>query len=134
MRTTHLHDQHDDSAARAVEYAGDAYAAIRALNHLTIGGPPLPAPTVYAVLGRLGPTGQGLNQALHQIAAALAASVHAYDLYEDDGGDPTTSISRAHTRLTDAAAHAHRVAELLDQAQTALNQQGYRHKSPGGPS
>ena len=47
-----------------------AYEAIRAINHLTSHGP-IPAPTVYRILGELKGVGHLLPQALGQIARGL---------------------------------------------------------------
>ncbi|MGH3812272.1 MAG: hypothetical protein ACRDUV_07410 [Pseudonocardiaceae bacterium] len=138
MTPTRLHHPHEpdepDHSLRAVEYAADTYAALRAFNHATLGGPPLPAPTAYAVLGSLAPAGQALHQGLHQLAAALEASAHVYQLYEDDGTNPAMSLARAHTRLTAAATHARRIAELLDETQAVIAGQGYHHHDPGDPA
>jgi hypothetical protein len=102
-----------------------AHESIRAINHLTIATRPIPAPEIYGVLGHLTPLGYGLDQALRQLARALVASVDAYALYEDDGGDPEQSIAYAIEAMHAAADHATQLGQLLQAAQDDLSRQGY---------
>ena len=46
------------------QHARTAAESVRRINHLTIHGPALPAPVVYAILGPLEQVGYGLHQAL----------------------------------------------------------------------
>jgi hypothetical protein len=115
--------------ARAAELTGladQAAQAVRAINHATITGPPLPAPCVYDVLGALKLLGYGLEQATCQLASRLAASVGAFDLYECDGSDPADHVAAAAAALTRAAETTGVLGELLDTAQTAIAGQGFR--------
>jgi hypothetical protein len=107
------------------ELADQAAQAVRAINHVTITGPALPAPCVYNVLGALKGLGYGLDQATGQLADRLAASDGVFDLYECDGGDPSGSIAAATSALTEAAEHARALGVLLDAAQSAIAGQGY---------
>ena len=107
-----------------VQHADDAYEAIRAINHLTRGA--VPAPTVYDVLGNLKGVGHLLPQALTQLASGLALSLNEYDVYEDDGGVPVQAIATATDHLTRAAELAAQLGVELEQAQSAINGQGYR--------
>ncbi|MGH3529837.1 MAG: hypothetical protein ACRDQ6_21400 [Pseudonocardiaceae bacterium] len=111
--------------ATVVEHAAAAAEAIRAINHLTRGGP-MPAPLVYDVLGALKEAAQRLPQALDQITTALADSMLHYDLTDAPGRDPQFSIIEAGDHLADAARHAEKLAELLEAAQAAIRDQGYR--------
>lgn len=54
---------HDDGSDRVAGWPEVAYESIRALNHLTGGGEPMPAPTLYQVLGELKMIGHGLAPA-----------------------------------------------------------------------
>lgn len=105
--------------------ADSASESVRAINHATITGPPLPAPDVYDVLGALKMLGFGLDQATTQLAARLAASTGVFDLYEYDGGDPEEQIVAATTAMAEAADHARALGVLLDAAQSAIAGQGY---------
>jgi hypothetical protein len=106
--------------------AEQAAQAVRAINHATITGPPLPAPCVYDVLGALKLLGYGLDQATSQLADRLAASVGTFDLYECDGSDPADQVAVATVALARAAGTARALGELLDAAQSAIAGQGCR--------
>ncbi|MGQ0846515.1 MAG: hypothetical protein ACT4QF_20520 [Sporichthyaceae bacterium] len=111
--------------ATILEHAAAAAEAIRAINHLTRGGP-MPAPLVYDLLGELKVLVQRLPQALDQIANALTDSMLCYALTDAPGRDPEFSIVEAGTHLIDAASRAEKLGELLEAAQTAIRDQGYR--------
>ncbi|HEX3829802.1 MAG TPA: hypothetical protein VHV82_21275 [Sporichthyaceae bacterium] len=49
-----------------------------------------------------------------------------YDLTDAPGRDPQYSIIEAGTHLNDAVRHAEKFAELLEAAQAAIRDQGYR--------
>jgi hypothetical protein len=98
--------------------------AIRAINHLTGHGLPIPAPIVYDVLGNLKGIGHMLPQALRQLSAGRAASLGEFDVY-DRNGDPAESIAKARAAMTAAAEHAEQLGALLEAAQSAVNSQGY---------
>jgi hypothetical protein len=52
-----------------------------------------------------------------------------YDLSDAPGRDPQFSIIEAGTHLNDAARHAEKLGELLEAAQTAIRDQGYRDEA-----
>lgn len=115
-----------DSKPRAVQLADDAYEAIRGINHLSISGG-IPAPIVYDVLGNLKTAGgYGLQQTLSQLGEGLGLSLQKYDVYDGEGRVPAESVATARAALEQAANLAHQVGLLLDQAQSAINLQGYR--------
>ena len=114
----------DNETPTAVARADDAYEAIRALNHATLGGANLPAPVVYDVLGNLKGVGHLLPQALNQLARGLGRSLEEYDVY-DDGGEPLQSVATAADHLTEAARLAVALGVALEAAQSAIAQQGY---------
>jgi hypothetical protein len=108
-----------------VQHADNAYEAVRALNHATIGGRAVPAPTVYALLGNLQSAGgYGLAQLLGQMADGLIRSLSEYDVY-DHKREPAESVAVANKAMRVAAEHARQVGELLSAAQIAINDQGY---------
>ena len=113
-------------AAAVARWADQAAQAVRAINHATIAGPPLPAPSVYDALGGLTRLGYSLDQAAGQLADRLSASAATFDLYQDDGADPAAAIAAATAALTQAARQAHEFGLLLAQAQSAIARQGYR--------
>ena len=114
------------SAEALTRLADEAARAVRAINHVTITGPPLPAPSVYGVLGCLKLVGYGLGQANRQLAARLSDSATMFELYECDGRDPGDTISAAMAALQRASEHAQAVGELLDTAQSCIAGQGFR--------
>jgi len=118
-------EQHEMTARNA----DLAYYAIRAINHDTITGQPIPAPVVYEVLGSLKQLGYALNRAVAQIGAGLAASLEApgvYEVYEADGSDPAESVTNARAALHIASSAADDLATAVEHAQGLLTWQGYR--------
>ena len=101
-----------------------AYESIRAINHLTLHGP-IPAPTAYRILGDLKCVGHLLPQALEQLARGLQASLEAFDVY-DHRRDPGESVAEAIGLLCRAARRAADLGQLLEGAQAAISDQGYR--------
>ncbi len=113
-----------------VRFADDAQEAMRELAHLTLRGA-VPAPVLYAVLGRLQQVGPALDQTLRQLGDALLDSLTVYDVVQDDGGDPLLAAARCCYRLSDAAAHAAHLGAALADAQTEIGHQGYRTSRSG---
>lgn len=114
-------DENDDRVAGWPEVA---YEAIRGINHVTGGPEPIPAPVVYDVLGNLKGVGHMLPQALDQLGRGLTASLEAFDVY-DHKADPAESVAQAVDAMRAAAEHARQLGLLLEQAQGAINSQGY---------
>jgi hypothetical protein len=117
----------DEDGAQVMGWPEVAYESIRAINHLTSNGLPIPAPIVYDVLGNLKGIGHMLPQALQQLSIGLEASLHEFDVY-DHNGEPSVSVARAKEAMGAAAEHASQIGALLEEAQRAINSQGY--KSP----
>jgi hypothetical protein len=110
-----------------VREADAIYESVRTINHLTIRDFVAPAPTVYGVLGNLkGATGDMLAQALTQLAAGLERSLDEYDVYEDDGRNPSESVASAAGHMRAAAGLAEQIGKHLADAQNAIAGQGYR--------
>jgi hypothetical protein len=101
-----------------------AYESVRAINHLTSNGLPIPAPVIYEVLGNLKGVGHLLPQTLRQLTAGLSASLDAFDVY-DHNGETGESVAVAQKTMLAAAEHAKQLGDLLEQAQGAINSQGY---------
>ncbi len=108
-----------------------AYEAIRSINHRTIWlSDGLPAPAVYWVLAELkSALGYGAHQALEQLGRGLTQSLDHYEVYEEDGRDPSASVEAADAALQAAADLAGQIGAFLDAAQLAIARQGYRSLS-----
>lgn len=102
-----------------------ASQAVRAINHLTGNGHPIPAPVLYEVLGNLKCVGHMLPQALTQLADGLARSLNQFVVY-DTGGDPAGNIQQARQHLAAAARAAADLGVALEAAQSVIASQGYR--------
>lgn len=110
------------------DLADDACHAIRGINHLTVRGPAMPAPQLYEVLGSLKQLGPGLEQALTHLGDALVRSLAEYQVYEDDGADPASSVATCRAAITRAASRAASLGDLLEDAQQAIARQGNRRR------
>ncbi|SMO41367.1 hypothetical protein [Propioniciclava tarda] len=113
-----------EEGERVAGWAEVAYESIRAINHLT-SHCPIPAPTAYRILGDLKGVGHLLPQALEQLARGLQASLEAFDVY-DHRGHPGESVAEAIGLLCRAARKAADLGQLLEDAQAAISEQGYR--------
>ena len=100
------------------------HESLRALNHLT-GHGPIPAPTVYRVLGELKGIGHLLPQACAQLARGLEESLHVLDVY-DHRREPGESATEAVMLLNQTLRTATELGDLLEAAQAAIAEQGYR--------
>ena len=100
------------------------YESLRALNHLT-GHGPIPAPTVYRILGELKGIGHLLPQACAQLARGLEESLHVLDVY-DHRREPGESVTEAAVLLNQARHKASELGYLHEAAQAAIAEQGYR--------
>lgn len=120
-----------DSRWPVVIDAEAACEAIRSINHRTIWlSDGLPAPAVYWVLAELkSALGYSAQQALEQLGRVLAQSLDHYEVYEDDGREPSSSVDAAGAALRAAAYLAGQIGVLLDAAQLAIAGQGYRSLS-----
>lgn len=104
------------------------YESLRAINHIT-GHGPIPAPTLYRVLGELKGIGHLLPQACAQLARGLEESLHALDVY-DHRREPGESVTEAVLLLNQALRKASELGELLEAVQAAISEQGYRTSEP----
>ena len=113
-----------DEGERIAGWPEVAHEAIRAINHVTSPGP-IPAPTVYRILGDLKGVGHLLPQALEQLGRGLQASLPAFDVY-DPRRNPDESVREAVALLACACRKAADLGQLLEDAQAAISDQGYR--------
>lgn len=104
-----------------VSYASEACEAIRTINHKTVGGVAIPAPSVYNILGNGRALGYALQQALQQIGAGLVPSLDEYNLREGDGSDPAINTMTVQNLMNQAVEHAGQIGRLLQEAQDAIN-------------
>jgi hypothetical protein len=119
-----LRGHEDADGTRVMGWPEAAHESVRAINHLTSNGLPIPAPVLYDVLGNLKGVGHLLPQALGQLAAGLVASLDAFDVY-DHNGEPSESVAEAREAMLAAAEHAKQLGDHLEHAQSAINSQGY---------
>lgn len=112
-----------DTRPAYVRHAEDAYESYRAINH---GAAPqgLPAPGVYAFLGETKAAAWSLAQALEDVGSGLVKSLDHYAVY--DQGDPQGNAEDARARMGEAAALARQINGLLERAQGAIAEQGYK--------
>ena len=100
------------------------HESLWALNHFT-GHGPIPAPTVYRILGELKGIGRLLPQGRAQLARGLEESLHVLDAY-DQRRDPAASMTEAALLLNHALRKATQLGSLLETARAAISEQGYR--------
>jgi hypothetical protein len=113
----------DDSPQTAgpAALARSAAEAVRALNHLTLGGGGLEQPAgAYEVLGELSLAASRLPQLLGQVGTWLAAALAGGRLGCDDGTDPAGPVSGAWLFLSDARGSSAALARDLELAQQQL--------------
>ena len=110
-----------DSPQQTVDLARTAAAAVRSLNHATLGGAGLDWPAdAYELLGELSAAAAGLPQLLAQAGRWLAAALAAGRLGCDDGTDPAAAVSGAWLFISDARSAAAALARDLGCAQQQL--------------
>ena len=119
---------HYDQGEYVAGWPEVACESIRAINHLTDHGP-IPAPTLYRVLGELKGVGHFLPQALAQMTRGLQESLGLYRVY--DARAPADSVLEATLLLNQALRKAAELGELLEAAQAAISEQGYHDEDDG---
>jgi hypothetical protein len=111
----------DSSPGQTLALARTAAAAVRSLNHATLGGQGLDQPAeAYELIGELSIAAAGLPQFLAQAGRWLAAALAAGRLGCDDGTDPAAAVSGAWLFLSDARSAAAALAAALQNAQQQL--------------
>jgi hypothetical protein len=111
----------DSSPQETLALARTAAAAVRSLNHATLGGAGLAQPAdAYELIGELSLAAAGLPQLLAQVGRWLAAALASGKLGCDDGTDPVAAVSGAWMFMSDARSAATALARDLEQAQQQL--------------
>ena len=110
-----------DSPRETLALARTAAAAVRSLNHATLGGEGLAQPAdAYELIGELALAAAGLPQLLAQVGRWLASALAAGLLGCDDGTDPAGAVSGAWLFISDARNTAAALARDLGCAQQQL--------------
>ena len=110
-----------DSPEETLALARTAAAAVRSLNHATLGGEGMEQPAdAYGLLGELSLAAAGLPQLLAQVGHWLAAALAAGRLGCDDGTEPAAAISGAWLFISGARASANALARDPGRAQQQL--------------
>ena len=110
-----------DSPEETLALARTAAAAVRSLNHATLGGEGMEQPAdAYGLLGELSLAAAGLPQLLAQVGRWLASALAAGRLGCDDGADPAGAVSGARLFISDARNTAAALARDLGCAQQQL--------------
>ena len=110
-----------DSPQETLALARTAAAAVRSLNHATLGGEGLEQPAdAYGLLGELSLAAAGLPQLLAQVGRWLAAALAAGRLGCDDGTEPAAAVSGTRLFLSGAHGMAAALARDLGHAQQQL--------------
>lgn len=110
-----------DSPAQTLALARTAAAAVRSLNHATLGGQGLRQPAdAYDLIGELALAAAGLPQLLAHVGRWLATALTAGRLGCDDGTNPAGTISGACLFISGARSTAAALARDLGHAQQQL--------------
>jgi hypothetical protein len=110
-----------DSPEETLALARTAAAAVRSLNHATLGGEGLEQPAdAYGLLGELSLAAAGLPQLLAQVGCWLAAALASGRLGCDDGTEPAAAVSGTRLFLSGARGTAAALARDLGRAQQQL--------------
>jgi hypothetical protein len=110
-----------DSPEETLALARTAAAAVRSLNHSTLGGEGMEQPAdAYGLLGELSLAAAGLPQLLAQVGRWLASALAAGRLGCDDGTEPAAAISGAWLFISGARASANALARDPGRAQQQL--------------
>ena len=110
-----------DSPEETLALARTAAAAVRSLNHATLGGEGMEQPAdAYGLLGELSLAAACLPQLLAQVGRWLASALAAGRLGCDDGTEPAAAISGAWLFISGARASANALARDPGRAQQQL--------------
>lgn len=119
----------NEETASVDRLADDVFETIRLIKDVTRGAR-LPAPLVYPVLGDLQGSARLLSVALTQLATGLGRSLREFEVYESGGGEPSMSVAVSRDHLARASGLAVRLADELEEAQTAIAHLRVRREYP----
>jgi hypothetical protein len=114
----------NDQRPAVVQNADDSYESTRAVARTVNNATAVPAPLAYDLLGNLKGVAYALSEVGNSLGPGLRRSLEFYDVY-DNNRAPADSITMAQAALEQAAQHLAKAGDLLSEAQTAINLQGY---------
>ena len=114
-----------DEKPSVVQNADDSYESIRAVAREINYATAVPAPLAYEILGNLKGVAYALSEVGNSLGPGLRRSLDTYDVY-DNNRAPADSVTMAQAALEQAAQHLEKAGALLDEAQSAINLQGYK--------
>lgn len=115
----------NDERPTVVQNADDSYESTRAVARAINNATAIPAPLAYEILGNLKGVAHALSEVGNSLGPGLRRSLDAYDVY-DNNRAPADSVAMAQAVLEQAAQHLAQAGELLSEAQSAINLQGYK--------
>ena len=107
-----------------LRHAGEAQESILAMSR--VAPDVLTAPVAFDVIDELEGLSCLLPTVFSQISTGLTRALTKFETYENDGGDPEVSTATARAVLSRAAELASQLGLLLDEAKTAVSEQGHR--------
>lgn len=102
----------------------EAYLAIRTICHQRAES--YPAPHAYETLANLKMLAAALGTSLEVIAQGLTNSLETHNVTDAPGTNPAVNVTIANYNLDQATSLARQIADLLDSAQQAITNQGYK--------
>ncbi|HWU46115.1 MAG TPA: hypothetical protein VN133_05095 [Humibacter sp.] len=111
------------------EIGDDLFDGMRELS-VAVVGRPIPAPELYVILGNLEAAGgYNLAELLGRLAIGLERSLDEYNVYEDDGADPSHRVRLTKALLRRAASHAQQITLCLEAAHCEIAGQGHHGRA-----
>ena len=114
-----------DDRPNVVQNPDDSYESTRAVARAVNTATAVPAPLAYEILGNLKGVAYALSEVGNSLGPGLRRSLDAYDVY-DNNRAPADSVTMAQAALEQAAQHLEKAGALFDEAQVAINLQGYK--------
>lgn len=107
-----------------LRHADEAQESIGAMSR--VAPKVLTAPIAHDVLSKLEALAYQLAPVFDQISAGLTRALEEFDTYEHDGDDPEINTATARAFLGRAGQLALQMGEFIDEAKTAISEQGHR--------
>ncbi|MGA7204506.1 MAG: hypothetical protein WBX27_07765 [Specibacter sp.] len=108
----------------SAQLSEDAYLAIRTICHQRAEA--YPAPHAYETLANLKMLAAALGTSIEIIGQGLTNSLETHNVTDAPGTNPATGVTIANHHLAQATSLARQLADLLDSAQQAITNQGYK--------